>query len=273
MAEYIKTQFRLLYGFSRYLRHIAALLADHNIKHHVRRHDLDIRLIQPLMLRSVDTGFKIHPFMEIVLVPAAFGVPAGILTHGDFVPDRRFIIFFLLRHIAPHGVVIGDCRTVISDFNGIPAPGNLIKLLAHRRLGDIFILGRVQPPNGPARGAVVPNALRLDTRNIPDKVLSENKFRIQGPRAVGKRQDLKGNRRFLRSRLPDRIRRFLAALGSLRRHLLDRFDGPRLNFRIIRHPCEFRPAVVLHPLYDIRAGIRGGDFRVKLRIMHLGRQL
>ena len=130
MAEYLERQLRLSSPVGRLTVIVRAasvpLLAYNDIKDHIRRHDLDPGFIKPLVLRSIDARLKVHPFMEIVAVPASLRIPAGIFPHGDLIADHGLIIFLLLRHGAVQGILIGCGRTVIMDLNGVPAPGDLI---------------------------------------------------------------------------------------------------------------------------------------------------
>ena len=130
MAEDLERQLRLSAPVGRLTVIVRAssisFLAYDYIKDHIRRRDLDPGLIKPLVLRSIDTRLKVHPFMEIVVVPASLRIPAGIFPHGDLIAHHGLIVFLLLRHGAVQGILIGCGRAVIMDFNGIPAPGDLI---------------------------------------------------------------------------------------------------------------------------------------------------
>ena len=130
MAEDLERQLRLSAPVSRLTVIVRAasipLLAYDYIKDHIRRHDLDPGLIKPLVLRSIDTRLKVHPFMEIVVVPASLRIPAGIFPHGDLIADHGLIVFLLLCHGTVQSILIGCGRAVIMDLNGVSAPGDLI---------------------------------------------------------------------------------------------------------------------------------------------------
>ena len=162
------------------------------------------------MFRRVDADLKVHPLPEIFRIPAAFRIPAGIAFHSDLIPHRCLVVFLFICHIASDSILICGHRTIIVDPDRISAPGHLIQILSHHRFRDIFILGCVKPSHVSPCGSIVPHTLGLDLRDIPDKLFSENKLRIQGARSVRKRQYLKWHCRIFRSCSPDRIRSFFS---------------------------------------------------------------
>ena len=242
------------------------ILANHQIKHHIRGNDPHIRLIESLMFRRVDADLKVHPLPEIFRIPAAFRIPAGIAFHSDLIPHRCLVVFLFICHIASDSILICGHRTIIVDPDRIPAPGHLIQILSHHRFRDIFILGCVKPSHVSPCGSIVPHTLGLDLRDIPDKLFSENKLRIQGARSVRKRQYLKWHCRIFRSCSPDRIRSFFSRRQPDGGRLLHNSDRAVFNFRIVSHPGKFCPCIVFHILYDIGTGRHRRDLRIKTRI-------
>ena len=172
-------------------------LSDYQIKHHVRRNDPNISLVQSLLTGCINTGFKIHPLSQIVFIPAALGVPSRVFTHGDLIPNRSLIVLFFFGHAATDCIFIGSHRTIISNFDGIPIPGDFIQTVTQYRSCNIFILRSIQPSYISTVRAIIPNTLRFNLCNILNKRTSQSKFCIQGSGACGEGRYRKRYRRLL----------------------------------------------------------------------------